>query len=97
RHCRRRCRAACLGGRRVLNKIDRLCLGDHDPGLGHRRRADLLGGANHPASNYVTSLSPTIPATMSPMLARRAAVAGSPNNAMPRIAVPTAPIPVHTA
>jgi len=35
-----------------------------------------------------------MPATISPMLARRNAVAGSPNRMMPSVAVPTAPIPV---
>ncbi len=48
-------------------------------------------------ADQVTSFSPTMPATISPMQARRAAVAGSPNSAMPRIAVPTAPMPVQTA
>ena len=58
--------------------------------------ADLLGRCCCSA-DQVTSFSPTIPATISPMQARRTAVAGSPNNAMPSSAVPTAPMPVHTA
>ena len=75
-------------------ELDRLCLGDHDPGLGDRRRADLVGCQD---LRQVTSFSPTIPATISPMLARRNAVAGSPNRTMPSVAVPTAPMPVQTA
>ena len=35
-----------------------------------------------------------MPATINPMLARRNALAGSPNRMMPSAAVPTAPIPV---
>ena len=45
----------------------------------------------------VTTFNPTIPATISPTHASRASVAASPNSAIPRITVPTAPIPVHTA
>lgn len=44
-----------------------------------------------------TSFSPTMPATISPMLARRNAAAGSPNRMIPSAAVPTAPMPVQTA
>ena len=44
-----------------------------------------------------TILSPTIPATISPMQPSRIAVAGSANRMIPRIAVPAAPTPVHTA
>ncbi len=42
------------------------------------------------------SLSPTIPATMSPTLSSRAALADSPNSTMPSSTVPTAPTPTHT-
>lgn len=45
----------------------------------------------------VTSLSPTIPAMMSPAQNNRPAVAGSPNKPIPSSTVPTAPIPVQTA
>jgi hypothetical protein len=45
----------------------------------------------------VASLSPMMPATMRPRLARRPALADSPNRMMPRMAVPTAPTPTHTA
>lgn len=45
----------------------------------------------------VASLSPTTPATISPRLNKRPGVAGSPNNTMPSTAVPTAPMPTHTA
>ncbi len=38
-----------------------------------------------------------MPHTISAMQPMRAAVAGSLKSMMPRIAVPTAPIPVHTA
>ena len=45
----------------------------------------------------VASLSPTMPATMSPRLARRPALADSPSSTMPSTAVPTAPTPTQTA
>ncbi|MGY3459562.1 PiT family inorganic phosphate transporter [Bradyrhizobium sp. LM3.4] len=83
-----------LGGALECRQLDRLCLGHHDAGLRHRRRADLVGSTD---LHQVTSFSPTIPATISPMLARRNAVAGSPNRMMPSVAVPTAPMPVQTA
>ena len=38
-----------------------------------------------------------MPVTIRPMQASRTAVAGSPSSQMPRIAVPTVPMPVHTA
>ena len=38
-----------------------------------------------------------MPATMSPMQASRTSVAGSPSTAIPTSAVPTVPMPVHTA
>jgi glutamate/aspartate transport system substrate-binding protein len=43
------------------------------------------------------SLSPAMPATMSPIDSRRSAPAGSPSISIPNTAVPTVPIPVHTA
>ena len=49
------------------------------------------------APYQLASFRPTIPATISPMLARRAVVAGSWNNTIPRITVPTAPTPTQTA
>ncbi|MGY3110291.1 hypothetical protein ACVWW7_006918 [Bradyrhizobium sp. LM6.9] len=91
---RRRRRPPPLGGALECRQLDRLCLGHHDAGLRHRRRADLVGSTD---LHQVTSFSPTIPATISPMLARRNAVAGSPNRMMPSVAVPTAPMPVQTA
>lgn len=42
-------------------------------------------------------LRPKIPATMRPMQSSRSASFASPNNMMPHTAVPTAPMPVHTA
>ena len=44
RHRRRRRGAAGLGGALERGEFDRLCLGDHHSGLGHRRGAGLLGG-----------------------------------------------------
>ena len=44
RHRRRRRGAAGLGGALERGEFDRLCLGDHDPGLGDRGGRDLLGG-----------------------------------------------------
>src|SRR4029079_10979701 len=43
------------------------------------------------------SFNPTIPATINPMQPSRADVAGSANSRMPRVATPSAPIPVQTA
>jgi GNAT superfamily N-acetyltransferase len=45
----------------------------------------------------VTSFRPTMPDRIRPIEASRSIVAGSPSRTMPRIAVPIAPIPVHTA
>jgi hypothetical protein len=45
----------------------------------------------------VSTLSPTMPATISPMQPSRSAVAGSRKRTTPSTAVPTVPIPVHTA
>src|SRR5690606_28117660 len=45
----------------------------------------------------VESLSPMIPATNSAMLSNRGREALSPRRAIPRIAVPTAPMPTQTA
>ena len=45
----------------------------------------------------VTSLSPTIPTTISEMQHSRATVAGSLNRTMPSSAVPIVPMPVQTA
>ena len=55
--------------------------------------ARLCGGS----MRQVTSFSPTMPATISPTQPSRSAVAGSANRMMPRITVPTAPMPVQTA
>ena len=44
----------------------------------------------------VASFRPTIPATISPMQARRGRSADSPRRAIPSRTVPTAPTPVHT-
>ena len=44
-----------------------------------------------------TSFSPTIPATIKPMQARRTALADSPNSAIPSSAVPIVPMPVQIA
>ena len=49
------------------------------------------------ASYAVVSFKPAIPPTIIATNNRRSAVAGSPNSTMPRITVPVAPIPVHTA
>jgi len=49
------------------------------------------------AFDQLRNFSPAMPATIRPIEARRAAVAGSPNRYMPRIAVPTVPMPVQTA
>ncbi len=53
---------------------------------------DSKGGGSGGGSGYgaVTSFSPTIPATMSPMHASRGALAGSPKSAMPSTALQTA-------
>ena len=45
----------------------------------------------------VASFNPTIPATISAIEARRIGSINSPNRMMPRMAVPTAPMPVQTA
>jgi len=45
----------------------------------------------------LVSLRPAIPATIRPMHSSRAVVAGSLNTSMPSRAVPTAPMPTHTA
>jgi PiT family inorganic phosphate transporter len=93
-HCWcRRCPPA-LGGALERRQLDRLCLGDHDAGLGDRRGPDLVGSQDF---RQVTSFSPAMPATISPMLARRNTLAGSLNRMMPSAAVPTAPMPVQTA
>lgn len=74
---------------------------DGDPG-----RSAVTAGAVHaidvgaPSAEHqpgVTSFSPTIPATIKATQASRAALEGSPKSAMPRITVPTAPMPVQTA
>ena len=44
----------------------------------------------------VASFRPMMPATIRSTLPRRARSAGSPNSAMPRITVPTAPTPTQT-
>lgn len=46
---------------------------------------------------YVTSFRPTMPLTMRPTQTRRTVVAGSLKRTMPRMAVPTVPMPVQTA
>ena len=43
------------------------------------------------------SFRPMMPVTIRPMQAMRTGVAGSPSSQMPRIAVPTVPMPVQTA
>src|SRR5690606_17062118 len=55
------------------------------------------GQRAQPCSDGVASFRPTMPATIRPMHTRRAAVAGSLNTTMPSSAVPTAPMPTHTA
>lgn len=45
----------------------------------------------------VASLRPTMPATIRPRLRMRPVLAGSLKSTMPRMAVPTAPTPTHTA
>ncbi|MBA3518316.1 MAG: alpha/beta hydrolase, partial [Rhizobiales bacterium] len=62
-----------------------------------RRVGASAAFAPAPAPDQATSFSPIKPATISPMQASRSAVAGSPKRTMPRIAVPTVPMPVHTA
>ena len=47
--------------------------------------------------NQLEIFSPTMPRMMRDTLVMRSAVAGSLNMKMPRMTVPTAPIPVHTA
>lgn len=49
--------------------------------------------AGYEAENF----RPITPATINNRQTTRAAVTGSPNRTMPRIAVPTAPMPVQTA
>lgn len=49
------------------------------------------------AHDYPTSFSPITPATIRPMQARRDHDALSPNNAMPAMVTPSAPIPVQIA
>jgi len=71
----------------------------HAPGAGLLRyrtpRHD--GQLGWLSGTQVTTFSPMMPATIRPMQASRATVAGSPNSAMPSKAVPTAPIPVQIA
>jgi hypothetical protein len=43
------------------------------------------------------SFSPTMPAMMNPAQTSLAALGGSPNRAMPKRTVPTAPMPVQMA
>ena len=50
-----------------------------------------------PAHQEALSLSPMIPATISPTQNRREAAAGSPNTRLPKRTVPTVPSPVPTA
>ncbi len=45
----------------------------------------------------VASLRPITPATISTRLTMRPALAASPSSTMPRMAVPNAPMPTHTA
>jgi len=44
-----------------------------------------------------SSLSPAMPHTMKPIDSKRRAPAGSPSTSIPNTAVPTVPMPVHTA
>src|SRR3954447_6023083 len=53
--------------------------------------------AHSSAYSVETIFSPTMPATMSPMKSRRKTSRDSLNRTMPRMAVPTAPMPVQTA
>lgn len=79
----------------------------HWPAAPRRRWSEVSGPAGHrprvgPGSSALhyapdDSLRPTIPATMRPRLTKRPGFAGSPNSTMPRMAVPTAPTPTHTA
>ncbi|MFT7321735.1 MAG: hypothetical protein ACI8SI_003297 [Congregibacter sp.] len=65
--------------------------------------ADCFALSDCAAACYTTPLveavnfRPTMPATISPMQKTRNGDADSPNQTMPIIATPTAPIPVHTA
>lgn len=55
------------------------------------RKASKTGG------QFEVSLSPAMPAMTRPMQKTLTAALGSPKRSMPIIAVPTAPMPVHTA
>lgn len=58
----------------------------------------LLAHHKAGATGYeAESFRPITPATINNRQTTRAAVTGSPNRTMPRIAVPTAPMPVQTA
>lgn len=50
-----------------------------------------------PKDRQAANFSPMMPQTMSAMQASLIAVAGSPSSQMPSSAVPTVPMPVHTA
>jgi CPA2 family monovalent cation:H+ antiporter-2 len=78
---------ALAGTREAVDAARALLAGGDDPG-GARGRARQRG---------VSTLSPTMPATIRPMQPSRSAVAGSRKRTTPSTAVPTVPIPVHTA
>ncbi|EEF93747.1 hypothetical protein CATMIT_01619, partial [Catenibacterium mitsuokai DSM 15897] len=59
-------------------------------------RGDDAGTRTSPPAPQA-SFRPTRPATISTMLAMRSAVAGSLNSTMPRMTVPTAPMPTQIA
>jgi hypothetical protein len=65
-----------------------------DRGVG---RGNLGEEPHSPEGADDASFRPRMPKTMSPMHSSRSAVAGSRNRTMPSTAVPTLPIPVHTA
>jgi hypothetical protein len=83
--------------------IERLAgqLGVDALGVGGRELVIALAGAGgvfRPAGHGAdVSFSPRIPATISPMQTSRAGAADSENSTMPRMAVPTAPMPVQMA
>ena len=61
------------------------------------RRASLRAAPMHLHHCGEASFSPMMPSTIRPRLSSRPGLAGSPSNTMPRMAVPIAPTPTHTA
>lgn len=88
--------AAPLSGALERGQLDRLCLQNDVPASAIVAALTWWGQCFR-CFRQDTSFSPTMPATISPMLARRNAAAGSPNRMIPSAAVPTAPMPVQTA